>query len=514
MRTTTILWALLAASLLSSAARAEKEEFAPAACAKIVAPFIGDVTVAVVRVELSQVDVDRLAAEIGTRLPASKAKADAVAEQFRQLLDPLVRAGGRELYGIVSLADLPPEALFLVVPVGPGSSESELKAALASRGVEVAPRRGSVLVAGRRETLDRLEGMTPDERPELVEAFRAAGDAPFQALLLPPKHTRRVIEEMMPELPKAIGGGPSSVLTRGLLWAAASLDTDPGVSVRLVIQSEDARAAEALRTAIRTALDRMAQREDVRRTVPKVDEVAKLLVPEVHGDRLVLTLDETNVGVELMGALVGPPLAAAREGAARSQSMNNLKHVGLAMHNWHDRHKGFPAPANYDNQGRPLLSWRVLVLPFLGEKDLFEQFHLDEPWDSPHNRTLIDRMPAVYRSPASKRAEKGRTSYLLPVGEETVFPAPHGVSIRDITDGTANTIMAVEVGDEHAVVWTKPQDLPFDPENPARGLRDGPYHGGFLALFCDGSVHFIADTVDRDVLRAFFTRAGKEPVSP
>src|SRR6185295_12482568 len=96
------------------------------------------------------------------------------------------------------------------------------------------------------------------------------------------------------------------------------------------------------------------------------------------------------------------PLAAvqaAREAAQRTQSLNNLKQIGLAMQNHHSVYKAFPARAKLDNDGKPLLSWRVLVLPFIEEKALYNEFHLDEPWDSEHNKPLVEKMPKLYADP-------------------------------------------------------------------------------------------------------------------
>ena len=101
------------------------------------------------------------------------------------------------------------------------------------------------------------------------------------------------------------------------------------------------------------------------------------------------------------------------ENAARSQCINNLKQIGLAMHNYHAMHKTFPPAYTVDKAGKPLLSWRVLILPYLEQDALYKEFHLDEPWDSEHNRALIDRMPATYRCPDAARSRRARQDNLL-----------------------------------------------------------------------------------------------------
>jgi len=204
-------------------------------------------------------------------------------------------------------------------------------------------------------------------------------------------------------------------------------------------------------------------------------------------------------------------LLKAREAARRTQSMNNLKQLAVAMHNYAAMRNEFPAPANYDKQGKPLLSWRVHLLPFLEGEALYKKFKLDEPWDSPHNKKLIAEMPAVFKSPGSKLKDPGMTNYVLPVGKDTAFHGQKGVRAASITDGFSNTLMILEVADSHAVVWTKPEDLNYDPNKPLTGL-DGPYSTGFLAALFDGSVRVIQRDIDEKVLRALFTPAGGERI--
>jgi prepilin-type processing-associated H-X9-DG protein len=159
------------------------------------------------------------------------------------------------------------------------------------------------------------------------------------------------------------------------------------------------------------------------------------------------------------------------------------------------------------------LSWRVYLLPFLEQKPLFDQFHLNEPWDSPHNRTLIPQMPAVFR-PAASKAEKGKTNYLAPVGNGALYASPADEpQIKQITDGTSQTIMLVEVDDRHAVTWTQPDDLAFDPKDPLGGIGSA-YEGGFNTAFCDGSVRFLLRSINPKTLAALFTRAGGEAIGP
>jgi len=226
----------------------------------------------------------------------------------------------------------------------------------------------------------------------------------------------------------------------------------------------------------------------------------------------VIEIQRTATGptAKLVLQTFAPAVQASSEAARRSQSSNNLKQLGLALHNYHDTYKSMPPAYSSDKDGKPLLSWRVHVLPFLEQRALYDQFHMDEPWDSEHNKKLIPMMPRTLQTPGSK-AGPGKTNYLGAAGEKGIFPGKDPIGIRDIIDGTSNTIMTVEVNDESAVIWTKPDDFVPDPENPKKGLL-GLRPGGFNAGFADGSVRFLSEGIDDEALRALFTRNGREPV--
>jgi hypothetical protein len=223
-------------------------------------------------------------------------------------------------------------------------------------------------------------------------------------------------------------------------------------------------------------------------------------------------LDPSTAGIGV--ALLLPAVQAAREAARRNQSTNNLRQLMLAMHNHHDAKKSFPATAITDQNGRPLLSWRVAMLPYLEQNGLYKEFRLDEPWDSEHNKKLIPQMPAVYLNPSRDYQGDGTTTYLAATGDAGMFKDPaKGIRMRDISDGTSKTIAVVEATEDCAVPWTKPDDLKINPKDPFEGV-EGVRVGGFLAAFADGSVRMISEDVDPTVLSALFTPDGGEIVDP
>jgi hypothetical protein len=151
--------------------------------------------------------------------------------------------------------------------------------------------------------------------------------------------------------------------------------------------------------------------------------------------------------------------------------------------------------------GKTPHSWRVEVLPFLEQKELYDQYRKTEPWDGPHNKKLLEKMPAVFRDPSAD-ATSTNSCYFALTGNGTVSSNEEGTQIRDITDGTSNTILLVEAKRE--IPWTKPEDIPYDPEKKTPQVG-GFQEGIFLTAFCDGSVRAIAHSVNEQTLRSLIT---------
>jgi hypothetical protein len=180
------------------------------------------------------------------------------------------------------------------------------------------------------------------------------------------------------------------------------------------------------------------------------------------------------------------------------------------MHNYHDVHGRFPPAAVRGPDGKALLSWRVALLPFISQEELYKQFKLDESWDSPHNIQLLSQMPSIYGPYKGKPPADGMTYYQVFVGPGTVFEGPEGLTFQDISDGTSNTILIVEAWDP--VPWTKPEDLPFSPKGPLPRLGGIVKDGNSRAVFADGSVHDLGQDIKEETIRAFITCNGNEKI--
>jgi hypothetical protein len=197
-----------------------------------------------------------------------------------------------------------------------------------------------------------------------------------------------------------------------------------------------------------------------------------------------------------------PVFSSTTEAPMRAATENNLKIIGLALHSYHDTNGALPG-GFADKTGKPGLSWRVAILPFIEQGALYKQFKLDEPWDSEANKKLIPMMPKDYAPPHTNtngytfyRGFTGPNTWLPPQQPTQPGQALRGVRITDMTDGTSNTIMVAEAYDP--VIWTKPDELQFVPNSlPKLG---GVFSNGFMALMADGSVKFFRGTISPKTL--------------
>ena len=214
-------------------------------------------------------------------------------------------------------------------------------------------------------------------------------------------------------------------------------------------------------------------------------------------------------------ALLLPAIQAAREAARRANCINNMKQLGLAMHNFHDTHKRFPG---YDDPAHPQYqpcSWRVQLLPHVGDNFAFQQYDREQAWDSPTNIVLEDAISPCYKCPSSD-SQDTETDYLTLVGPNGVFMEKGSTSIKDISDGTSNTIMIVE-SHNSGVHWMEPRDLAVKDahivgtNSMGQGMKS--QHPGVVNVtFCDGSVRSVSDAIDPRVLQNLATRNGGEDV--
>jgi hypothetical protein len=225
----------------------------------------------------------------------------------------------------------------------------------------------------------------------------------------------------------------------------------------------------------------------------------------------VLCLAGLTLAADLFGHAGSNAAATAQilQSRDRQRGANNLKQIGLAIHNYHDVHRHLPSDIR-GKDGKALLSWRVAILPFLEADQLYREFKLDEAWDSEHNKKLLASMPKVYAPTGVDTKEMHATFYQGFVGKGTIFEEKAKISLANIQDGTSNTLMVTEAAE--AVPWSKPADMTYDPQQPLPKL--GCLFGGdFHILWCDGSVSYVRKGFDEATLRLTITRNDGKPVN-
>jgi hypothetical protein len=374
--------------------------------------------------------------------------------------------------------------------------------------------------------------------PEAVLTFlgqllRRKSDGPLaEAIAEAGKHTIVAAARVQPieEMIRHEGDFPRELVPfRSLLKAKTAVitaDVAAKTTVTAKLTFADAatarRAEPVLKTLIQHGVDALA---DLRKEVARNTESAAVMTPLIDLASAALDKAEVNADGAIVSARVeaevGPTIAKAMAalpdlmeiGGARAKTQNNLKQIGLACHNYHDTMGQFPS--NFVGpDGKVLFSWRVAILPFIEQDNMWKQLDMTKPWDDPQNAKVLEKMPDVFRV-YGRDAEKGKTYLQMPYSPQQVpggspfLVAGRRTSFANITDGLSNTIAVVEAAD--AVNWAKPDDLLFDPKKAPK-VGD-PSRKWFHALFGDGAVRILhRDKLTDDQLWALMTIDGGEVV--
>lgn len=268
------------------------------------------------------------------------------------------------------------------------------------------------------------------------------------------------------------------------------------------------------------------------KVTPPTKAPSKLKLPVILGIvGVVVVLPVLGLGLWFMASFLflkssssGQVTAQTGAGSAQSQpaddprasmefdTARNLHRIGLGVLNFESTFKRVPnvVGSKRDSDGKPVplqLSWRVMILPFVEQQELYEQFHLDEPWDSPHNIQLLPKMPEVYGKPEA--GQPGFTSIHMMTGNK-MFGGHQMLSLGSIQDGMSNTLLVLAAGKETATEWTKPSSIDLDAATGMDALGSPPFDVGFLAMDFTLAIHEVAPTASLETLRAFATHSGAE----
>jgi hypothetical protein len=247
-----------------------------------------------------------------------------------------------------------------------------------------------------------------------------------------------------------------------------------------------------------------------------VGELLKSAELTVEGDTITVTASIGDPSRAFAG--LATAVREARTAAMRVQSTNNLRQLALAFHAYHDKTGSFPPAAVYGSSAFPDLnstgdaaadvprSWRVEILPLIGQGELYKQYRLDQPWDSETNRKVQAQMPSYFKAPEDK-AGLTNASYYAITGPGTVFQDRDGTSFKEITDGTVNTLLLAEA--KRSIPWTKPEDIEYKPDGAVPKLGGWFHPGEYLIAMCDGGVYTMRN-VDDAALKLWIEMADDE----
>jgi len=386
------------------------------------------------------------------------------------------------------------------------------------------------------EHIDLFIPATPAERPDFGEAFAAVEDAPIQIAIALPEFVRKVVRDTNPKLPEPYTNWDIVTPLSGLRWKAVGIEpAKPAIHVTAAMTSEltALNTLQGLREAIPIVLDVMPamlwnvgeltaeESQDLKENLVKNQErIQTLFALKAEGKNLMLRWEKPQFDevLEIMSPLIEELASSEAERMRRQPCVQKMKELLLSFHNYADvrgNHQ-FPPPFTVGDDGKPLHSWRVLVLPFLDQAALYKQIRLDEPWDSEHNKQFHDKMPAVFRCPVSTLGNPNRdTVYCMVVGNETIgVPDGKGSTFHMITDGLSNTIVLVER--KTPFCWMEPVDVlqehAYSGVNKHEFGIGSEHAGGVIVGLGDGSVRFMRDGIGLDILKALLTKAGGENV--
>ncbi|QEG38414.1 DUF1559 family PulG-like putative transporter [Roseimaritima ulvae] len=334
----------------------------------------------------------------------------------------------------------------------------------------------------------------PVNRPEFDAGLKTMSSFANQIVISLPEDIRNELAVLWPE--KLGSDDPTGISPQRFAASARSVligwSLPPELDFEAQVQASDPQGAQACEQ--------------------ELSKLLKLIPPEmprpsirVEDDTVLIQAD-----AEKLQTLFTTLLQPARRGAQQQQSMNNFKQLALAMHNFHDNYGFFPGKYTVDTKGRPLLSWRVALLPYLEQAPLYAKFKLDEPWDSEHNLPLAQQMPDVFRV-VGDDLPAGKSRVRLPVVAGSLWSGDGPPrTIRDITDGTSNTIWVATAPKSAAVTWTKPDDWKLDEAK----LKEQFFGDQAVVTtsFGDGSAHAITPAITAKTLKALLTMAGGEVV--
>ncbi len=455
--------------------------------------YIDARTIAVGWIDISKLDIDEL-----TGFQESINGASPNMDQAKEIRNALVQLGVTKIYWCTDLASIAkgPQAVIVPAPKEKLQVVATILAASASESKGVAVAGDNVVLVGNPESVNQLHSKKETSaNPELFETLDGVND-PHGFVLLTPIAAVLPVASILPQ--HTNGDSVRTAEASELLVSLKSITISgklPPANATIKITTKSAEVAQSLTEFINDL------------TKEKLPDTFTSVQFESDGVSTVLTIKSLDQAMAAISAI-----QEITTGQSRPNAMNSLKQIALGMHNFHDVYGHFPPQALTDAKGKRMLSWRVMILPYLDQAALYNEFHLDEPWDSEHNIKLVAKIPAVLKSTASagEKLDLGKTRFVAPLTFNSTFGrVGPGVRIQDITDGTSNTLLIVEASSDKAVIWTKPEDVPVNEADRLHSIIN-PEADGFAACLCDGSARFFSKNIMPAALQGILSINGAE----
>ena len=443
---------------------------------------------------------------------------------FDAFLKGIQQTGARECYMVVSLNDLflPGLAFYLTTP--DNEATNQLVSFLQSVGLDQYPQRQDeqgVLIATSPQVMQRLQARPLPLRDDTTNVL-SGHRAPVSIVFCPSPDQRRVLRELCHELPEPLELFDARMIADGARQISLYLSPGADRPVEWVVSGEDEEVSQSLALATQQFLNEVADGSrdlsvfhsflnDSMVPVPTqlelpFQQMAQVATVQSGPTQFSIRFDRTDGSYQNLCRVLQVAASRVEATANEVNRSQSLRQCLLACHNYHDAYKSLPPRAIRSESGQALLSWRVAILPFIEQYDLYQQFRLNEPWDSEHNRKLITPMPAIFATTDDQMNQEGKTTFVMPGGKGTAGGG-EPLTLEKFTDGTSNTILLMEVSPEQAVIWTQPEDWSLDPDTPLRGIFS-PNQQSVRVGVADGSVRWLPR--DEVLIRAMLTIGGKE----
>ncbi|MEL7497284.1 MAG: DUF1559 domain-containing protein [Planctomycetota bacterium] len=450
--------------------------------------LVDDEVVGVFYIDLEQIDVS-LATEKLTEIGAINGPERRLIKRSVKYLKKIAEAGAQSICCPVRLTDWSSGGPAFVVELEKSSDSEKVKSAIEewmktnsmTFPLKTRLQENRLFIGATDAQLNSLSNPGENQRQFDTSMWSSLGSGTVGLVLFGNPTSRRIVHEVMPELEEPLSAITGEMIAENIQWAGFQLDlSEKQFGFRLAIQTTDDDSANAIKQATTAGLVAMIQKlrgksaESQTPSKTAIGELTTALTPAVNNKQVLLELNADDPKFSSLANPLKELLGNIGEGAVRRTRLQRLRTLALGMFNFESARSAFPPLYSVDDEGKPLLSWRVHILPFAGELELYNKFKLNEPWDSENNLPLVKEMPSFYWDPAPAsfdNNQKGWTSFQAPQGTGFILKAGEPSKLSEIIDGTSNTLMFVTVAPKHAVAWTKPADWKVDLEDPTAYLK-------------------------------------------